>query len=62
VRWFLPSGAWRDVRRGVIVHGPTTLTDHPAPLGVTPVFVDLGAKGAAKALAALRPNGEGAAS
>lgn len=54
---FLPSGVWRDVNRGTVVRGPTTLKAYAAPLGVTPAFVNLRAKGAAKALKALRAAG-----
>ncbi|WP_143675776.1 MULTISPECIES: hypothetical protein [Streptomyces] len=50
---FLPSGVWRDVGRGTVIHGPVTLKDYAAPLGITPAFVNLKANGAAKALKAL---------
>jgi alpha-glucosidase (family GH31 glycosyl hydrolase) len=50
----LPPGTWYDVAGGRTVHGPRTLTSYATPLGVTPVFVNLAAKGAAKALRALR--------
>ncbi|MBB4781537.1 TIM-barrel domain-containing protein [Streptomyces rapamycinicus] len=50
---FLPSGVWRDVGRGTVIHGPVTLKDCAAPLGITPAFVNLKANGAAKALKAL---------
>lgn len=51
----LPAGTWYDVNRNRAVHGPATLTGYATPLGATPVFVRLGAPGAAKALKALRP-------
>ncbi|MFF2937557.1 glycoside hydrolase family 31 protein [Streptomyces mirabilis] len=54
---FLPSGVWRDVSRGSVLRGPATLRAYAAPLGVTPAFVNLRAKGAAKALKALRAAG-----
>lgn len=50
----LPAGTWYDVRRGRAVKGPVTLRAYATPLDVTPVFVNLRAPGAAKALAALR--------
>ncbi|SEO91700.1 glycoside hydrolase family 31 protein [Actinacidiphila rubida] len=50
----LPPGTWYDVSGHRAVHGPATLTGYQAPLGTTPVFVKLGAPGAAKALKALR--------
>ncbi|MEU7058567.1 glycoside hydrolase family 31 protein [Streptomyces sp. NPDC046197] len=50
----LPPGTWYDVRHGTRIRGPKTLTAYATPLGVTPVFVGLGADGAAKALHALR--------
>jgi alpha-glucosidase (family GH31 glycosyl hydrolase) len=50
----LPAATWLDVNHGTVIKGPTTLTGYPAPLGVTPVFVRLGARGADKAIAALR--------
>ncbi|WP_413804733.1 TIM-barrel domain-containing protein [Streptomyces sp. OE57] len=54
---FLPSGTWRDVTGGTVVRGPVTLKGYAAPLGVTPAFVNLKAKGAAKALKALQRAG-----
>ncbi|GLV77111.1 glycoside hydrolase [Streptomyces hygroscopicus subsp. hygroscopicus] len=57
----LPPGAWYDVNRGTVVRGPRTLGGYPAPLGVTPAFVRLGAKGAAQAIKALRRPGTPAA-
>ncbi|MFI6460896.1 glycoside hydrolase family 31 protein [Streptomyces sp. NPDC050538] len=50
----LPAGTWYDVNRGRTVKGPVTLTSYATPLTVTPAFVNLRARGAAKALAALR--------
>lgn len=50
----LPPGTWYDVAHGRAVRGGRTLTSYATPLGTTPVFVKLGAKGAAKALRALR--------
>lgn len=50
----LPPGTWYDVAHGRAVHGGRTLTSYATPLGTTPVFVKLGAKGADKALRALR--------
>ncbi|WP_406443378.1 hypothetical protein OHB00_43250 [Streptomyces sp. NBC_00631] len=50
---FSPAGLWRDVTRGTTVRGPVTPKECPAPLGVTPAFVNLTAAGAAKVLAAL---------
>ncbi|WP_244217199.1 glycoside hydrolase family 31 protein, partial [Streptomyces carpinensis] len=50
----LPPGTWFDVAHGKAVRGNRTLTDYATPLGTAPVFVKLGAKGADKALRALR--------
>ncbi|MET8243011.1 glycoside hydrolase family 31 protein [Streptomyces sp. NPDC005202] len=50
----LPPGVWYDVQHGTVSHGPKTVTGYDTPLGVTPAFVNLRAKGAAKALRALR--------
>lgn len=50
----LPAGTWKDVANGKVLRGPRTLTDYATPLGVSPVFVKLGAPGAEKALRALR--------
>ncbi|MGW2640633.1 TIM-barrel domain-containing protein [Streptomyces sp. NPDC001348] len=50
----LPPGTWYDVNQGTVIRGPRTLKGYAAPLGVTPAFVDLKAKGAAKAIKALR--------
>ncbi|WP_399143921.1 glycoside hydrolase family 31 protein [Streptomyces sp. MK7] len=50
----LPPGTWYDVAHGRAVRGGRTLTSYATPLGTTPVFVKLGAKGADKALRALR--------
>ncbi|WP_249416445.1 glycoside hydrolase family 31 protein [Streptomyces sp. TS71-3] len=49
----LPPGTWYDVNRHTVIRGPKTLEAYPAPLGVTPTFVNLTAKGAAKAIKAL---------
>ncbi|KQW14757.1 hypothetical protein [Streptomyces sp. Root369] len=54
---FLPTGTWRDVTTGKVVHGPVTLKGYVAPLGVTPAFVNLKAKGATKAYQALARTG-----
>lgn len=51
---YLPAGAWYDVNHGTVIHGPRTLTGYGAPLGVTPAFVNLKAKGAGKAVRALK--------
>ncbi|MGP4005116.1 TIM-barrel domain-containing protein [Streptomyces sp. 4N124] len=53
----LPSGTWYDVNHGTVIRGPKTLTGYPTPLGVTPAFVNLKAKGAAKAVRALGARG-----
>ncbi|MFF7656158.1 TIM-barrel domain-containing protein [Streptomyces sp. NPDC007983] len=58
----LPPGAWYDVNQGTVIHGPRTLKGYTAPLGVTPAFVDLEARGAAKAIKALKRDGVPAAS
>ncbi|MFV8182363.1 glycoside hydrolase family 31 protein [Streptomyces sp. AF1B] len=50
----LPPGRWYDVNRHTTIKGPTTLKAYAAPLGVTPAFVNLHAKGAVEALRALR--------
>lgn len=50
----LPPGTWYDVTRDRTLQGPRTIRSYATPLGVTPVFVRLGAKGADKALEALR--------
>jgi alpha-glucosidase (family GH31 glycosyl hydrolase) len=50
----LPPGVWYDVNHGTVIRGPKTLKGYGAPLGVTPAFVNLKAKGADKALRALR--------
>ena len=54
---FLPTGTWRDVTSGKVVRGPVTLKGYAAPLGVTPAFVNLKAKGATKAYQALARTG-----
>ncbi|WP_406155619.1 glycosyl hydrolase family 31 [Streptomyces sp. NBC_00882] len=54
---FLPTGTWRDVTTGKVVRGPVTLKGYAAPLGVTPAFVNLKAKGATKAYEALARTG-----
>ncbi|WP_405523056.1 glycosyl hydrolase family 31 [Streptomyces canus] len=54
---FLPAGTWRDVTTGKVVRGPVTLKGYAAPLGVTPAFVNLKAKGATKAYPALARTG-----
>ncbi|MGW3109133.1 TIM-barrel domain-containing protein [Streptomyces sp. NPDC001100] len=59
---YLPSGAWYDVNQGTVIHGPATLKGYAAPLGVTPSFVKLGAKGALKAIRALKRDDVPAAS
>jgi alpha-glucosidase (family GH31 glycosyl hydrolase) len=59
---FLPSGVWFDVNHGTVIRGPKTLTGYGAPLDVTPAFVDLKAKGAGKAIRALKRHGVAAAS
>ncbi|MFF3140912.1 TIM-barrel domain-containing protein [Streptomyces sp. NPDC057927] len=59
---YLPSGNWFDVNQGTLIHGPATLKGYAAPLGVTPAFVKLGAKGALKAIRALKRDGVPAAS
>ncbi|WP_055489947.1 glycoside hydrolase family 31 protein [Streptomyces sp. TP-A0356] len=51
----LPPGEWYDVRHGTVIRGPRTLTGYGTPLGVAPDFVNVRAKGADKALRALRP-------
>ncbi|MEV5954753.1 TIM-barrel domain-containing protein [Streptomyces sp. NPDC051987] len=58
----LPSGTWYDVNHGTLLHGPATLKGYAAPLGVTPAFVRLGAKGALKAIRALKRDDVPAAS
>ncbi|QOV34244.1 alpha-galactosidase [Streptomyces ferrugineus] len=50
----LPPGTWYDVSRGRTIKGPATLESYPTPLAVTPAFVNLRAKGADRALRALR--------
>lgn len=50
----LPPGTWYDVTHGRTLQGPRTIRSYATPLGVTPVFVRAGAKGADKALEALR--------
>ncbi|WP_326671062.1 TIM-barrel domain-containing protein [Streptomyces canus] len=54
---FLPTGTWRDVTSGKVVRGPVTLKGYAAPLGVTPAFVNLKAKGATEAYQALARTG-----
>ncbi|MGI5192593.1 glycoside hydrolase family 31 protein [Streptomyces sp. CA-288835] len=54
---FLPTGTWRDVTDGEVVRGPVTLKGYATPLGVTPAFVNLKAKGATKAYQALARTG-----
>lgn len=49
----LPRGTWYDVNHGTTITGPVQLTNYPAPLGVTPAFVRLGAPDAALARYAL---------
>ncbi|MGP3983186.1 TIM-barrel domain-containing protein [Streptomyces sp. KR80] len=49
----LPPGIWYDVNRGTTIHGPANLEGYQVPLGVTPAFVNLKAKGAGKVVKAL---------
>ncbi|MDX2521190.1 glycoside hydrolase family 31 protein [Streptomyces stelliscabiei] len=58
----LPPGTWYDVNQGTVIRGPKDLKGYGAPLGVAPAFVNLKAKGADKALRALRGNDAPAAS
>jgi len=58
----LPPGTWYDVNQGTVIRGPKTLKGYAAPLGVTPAFVNLKAKGAAKAVKALKRDDAPAAS
>lgn len=58
----LPPGTWYDVNQGTVIRGPKTLKGYAAPLGVTPAFVSLKAKGAAKAIKALKRDDVPAAS
>lgn len=58
----LPPGTWYDVNQGTVIRGPKTLKGYAAPLGVTPAFVNLKAKGAAKAIKALKRDDAPAAS
>ncbi|MGW0582828.1 NEW3 domain-containing protein [Streptomyces sp. NPDC002920] len=58
----LPPGTWYDVNQGTVIRGPRTLKGYAAPLGVTPAFVNLKAKGAAKAIKALKRDDAPAAS
>ncbi|GAA1086631.1 hypothetical protein GCM10009577_04350 [Streptomyces javensis] len=58
----LPPGTWYDANQGTVIRGPKTLKGYAAPLGVTPAFVNLKAKGAAKAIKALKRDGVPAAS
>ncbi len=51
---YLPAGRWYDVNRGSVIKGPRRLAGYAAPLGVSPAFVRLGAKGAGDAITALR--------
>ena len=51
---YLPAGRWYDVNRRSVIKGPRRLAGYPAPLGVSPTFVRLGAKGAGDAITALR--------
>ncbi|MEU6404693.1 glycoside hydrolase family 31 protein [Streptomyces sp. NPDC046985] len=50
----LPPGAWYDVAHARILRGAQTLKSYATPLGATPAFINLKAKGASKALRALR--------
>ncbi|MFJ1970214.1 TIM-barrel domain-containing protein [Streptomyces sp. NPDC087903] len=59
---YLPAGTWYDVNHGTVIRGPRTLKGYGAPLGVTPTFVNLAAKGAAKAIRALKRDDVPAAS
>ncbi|WP_406443381.1 NEW3 domain-containing protein [Streptomyces sp. NBC_00631] len=59
---YLPSGDWYDVNHGTVLHGPATLKGYSASLGVNPAFVRLGAKGALKAIRALKRDDVPAAS
>ncbi|NEC85296.1 TIM-barrel domain-containing protein [Streptomyces sp. SID12501] len=58
----LPPGTWYDVNQGTVIRGPKNLKGYAAPLGVTPAFVNLKAKGAAKAVKALKRDDAPAAS
>jgi alpha-glucosidase (family GH31 glycosyl hydrolase) len=35
---YLPAGTWYDINAKTMVEGPTTLTNYPAPLSVSPLF------------------------
>ncbi|MEU7379655.1 glycoside hydrolase family 31 protein [Streptomyces sp. NPDC042207] len=50
----LPPGTWYDVTHARTVQGPRTLPAYTTPLNTTPVFINLKAKAAKKALKALR--------
>ncbi|MGY1503497.1 TIM-barrel domain-containing protein [Streptomyces sp. QTS52] len=58
----LPPGTWYDVNQGTVIRGPKTLKGYAAPLGVTPAFVNLKARGAGKAVKALKRDDAPAAS
>jgi alpha-glucosidase (family GH31 glycosyl hydrolase) len=49
----LPAGLWFDPHTKRVELGGRTLHDYAAPLDVTPMFVRLGAPGAAGLVAAL---------
>jgi len=51
---YLPAGRWYDANHGAVIKGPRRLEGYGAPLGVTPTFVRLGARGANDAFKALR--------
>jgi alpha-glucosidase (family GH31 glycosyl hydrolase) len=51
---YLPEGRWLDVNHSAVINGPRLLRGYGAPLGVSPAFVRLGAKGAGDAIKALR--------
>ncbi|MGV9994025.1 glycoside hydrolase family 31 protein [Streptomyces sp. NPDC003374] len=49
----LPPGRWYDVARHRVVSGGRTVRAYPTPLGVSPVFVRVGAEGAEGVVRAL---------
>ncbi|MGW3492940.1 hypothetical protein [Streptomyces sp. NPDC001020] len=52
----LSPGTWRDVSQGTVIRGPKDLKGYGTPLGVTPTFVNLKAKGADKAASGVNVN------
>jgi alpha-glucosidase (family GH31 glycosyl hydrolase) len=55
----VPTGAWYDVLRHRVIHGPTDLHGYQASLAEVPLFVRLGTRDTGALMIALRARGHG---